>query len=147
MALKERLANDLKEAMKTKDQLRKDVITMIRSDIKQIEVDKRIELGDDGIIEIVSRQVKQRRDALEEFQKGGREDLVEQTQQELKILMEYLPEQLSEAEIERIVGETIDEVGASSIKEMGKVMAAVMPKLKGRADGKIVNQIVKQRLQ
>ncbi|SNT14912.1 hypothetical protein SAMN05446037_10452 [Anaerovirgula multivorans] len=146
MSLKERLAADLKEAMKNKDQLRKNVITLIRSDIKQIEVDKRVELEEQDIIEIISRQLKQRKDALEEFHKGGRQDLVEQTEQEVHYLLQYLPEQLSEEEITNIVKETISELGANSIKEMGKVMAAVIPKVKGRADGKIVNQAVKQQL-
>lgn len=147
MSLKERLANDLKEAMKSKDQLRKNVITLIRSDIKQIEVDKRVELEEQDIIDVISRQLKQRKDALDEFHKGGRQDLVEQTEQEVQYLLQYLPEQMSEEEITNIVKETISELGANSIKEMGKVMAAVIPKVKGRADGKIVNQVVKQQLQ
>ncbi|AOY77561.1 GatB/YqeY domain-containing protein [Clostridium formicaceticum] len=147
MSLKERLTNDLKEAMKTKDQLRKNVITLIRSEIKQIEVDKRVELEEQDIIEIISRQLKQRKDAAEEFEKGGRQDLVEQTQGEIAVLLQYLPQQLSEEEVTSIVEETISEMGVNSMKEMGKVMAAVLPKVKGRADGKTVNQIVKQQLQ
>lgn len=147
MSLKLRLSNDLKEAMKEKDHLRKNVVTMIRSDIKQVEVDKRVELNDEDVIDIISRQVKQRKDALEEFTKGGREDLVSETQEELNILMTYLPEQLSEEEIANIVSETIGEIQATTMKDMGKVMAALMPKLKGRADGKLVNQYVKQNLQ
>lgn len=147
MSLKERLANDLKEAMKTKDSLRKNVITLIRSDIKQIEVDKRIELQEQEIMEVISRQLKQRKDALEEFEKGGREDLIEETKKEIQYLLEYLPEQLSEEEVRNIVIDTISETGANSMKDMGKVMAAVIPKVKGRADGKLVNQIVRQQLQ
>ncbi|SDK37882.1 GatB/YqeY domain-containing protein [Natronincola ferrireducens] len=146
MSLKQRLTNDLKQAMKDKDQLRKNVITLIRSDIKQIEVDKRIELEDQDVIEIISRQLKQRKDALDEFQKGGREDLVAQAQQEAEILLQYLPEQLSEEEVIDIVKSVIVEIGANSMQDMGKVMAAVMPKVKGRADGKIVNQAVKKLL-
>ncbi len=147
MSLKEKLAEDLKQAMKNKDQLRKNVITMIRADVKQTEVDKRIELNDSDIIDIISKQAKQRRDALAEFEKGGRSDLMEQAQQEINTLLTYLPEQLSEEEIVKIVGETISEIGASSIKEMGKVMAAVLPKVKGKADGKLVNEAVKRLLQ
>ncbi|ABR49181.1 GatB/Yqey domain protein [Alkaliphilus metalliredigens QYMF] len=147
MSLKAQLANDLKEAMKNKDTLRKSVITMIRSDIKQVEVDQRIELNDEDIIEILSKQAKQRRDAAVEFRKGNRQDLVEEVQQELEVIMSYLPEQLTPEEVAQVVDETISEVGAASIKEMGKIMAAVMPKLKGKADGKIVNQIVRERLQ
>ena len=103
MSLKQRLADELKEAMKNKNQLRKNVITMIRADIKQIEVDKRVELTDDDIIEIVAKQAKQRRDSIEEFEKGGRHDLSDQAKQEVTVLMEYLPEQLSEEEIETIL--------------------------------------------
>ncbi|AKL95797.1 hypothetical protein CACET_c23510 [Clostridium aceticum] len=147
MSLKERLTNDLKEAMKNKDQLRKNVVTLIRSEIKQVEVDKRVELEEQDVIEIISRQLKQRKDAVEEFEKGGRQDLVEQTQGEISVLLQYLPQQLSEEEVTKIVKETISEIGANSVKEMGKVMAAVLPKVKGKADGKTVNQIVKQQLQ
>lgn len=147
MSLKQRLTDELKNAMKNKDQLRKNVITMIRADIKQIEVDKRVELTDDDVIDIISKQAKQRRDSIEEFEKGGREDLVEQAKQEVNVLMEYLPEQLSEEEIETIIKEVVTETGATSMKDMGKIMAAAMPKLKGRADGKVVNQIVRKILQ
>ena len=147
MSLKEQLNNDFKQAMKNRDQLRKNVITLIRSEIKQIEVDKRIELDDQGIVEILSRQLKQRRDSIEEFKKGNRQDLADQAEKEAKILLEYLPEQLSEEEITSIVKETIDEIGAQSMKDMGKVMANIMPKLKGKADGKLVNEIVKKQLQ
>lgn len=147
MSLKEQLNNDFKEAMRNRDQLRKNVITLIRSEIKQIEVDKRIELEEQDIIEIISRQLKQRKDALEEFNKGNREDLAKQAEEEAQILLSYLPEQLSEEEITKIIKETIAETGANSIKEMGKVMAAIMPKVKGIADGKLVNQIVREQLQ
>lgn len=147
MSLKEQLNNDFKEAMRNRDQLRKNVITLIRSEIKQIEVDKRIELEEQDIIEIISRQLKQRKDALEEFNKGNREDLAKQAEEEAQILLSYLPEQLSEEEITKIIKETIAEIGANSIKEMGKVMAAIMPKVKGIADGKLVNQIVREQLQ
>ena len=147
MSLKEKLNNDFKEAMRNRDQLRKNVITLIRSEIKQIEVDKRIELEEQDIIEIISRQLKQRKDALEEFNKGNREDLAKQAEEEAQILLSYLPEQLSEEEITKIIKETIAETGANSIKEMGKVMAAIMPKVKGIADGKLVNQIVREQLQ
>lgn len=147
MSLKERLASELKEAMKNKDQLRKNVITLIRADIKQIEVDKRVELSDEDIIEIISKQAKQRRDSIEEFEKGSRQDLVEQAKSEAELLMGYLPEQLSVEEIVIIIKEVVAEIGATSMKDMGKVMATAMPKLKGRADGKVVNQVVKDCLQ
>lgn len=147
MSLKEKLMNDLKEAMKEKQQLRKSVITLARAAIKQIEVDSRVEVDDEGVIEILSKQVKQKRDAIEEFTKGGREDLANEAKAEIDILMDYLPQQLTEEEVTKIVSQVVDEVGANSPKDMGKVMSALMPKLKGRADGKLVNQVVRQFLQ
>jgi uncharacterized protein YqeY len=147
MALKQRLMDDLKEAMKAKDKLRKSVITMVRADIKQHEIDNRVELDDDKIIDILSKQVKQKKDAIEEFHKGNREDLVNQAKDEIEILMEYLPQQLEEEEITKIVEEVIAKVGATSLKDMGKIMAKLMPEVKGRADGKVVNKIVRQFLQ
>ena len=147
MLLKERLIKDLKEAMKSRNQVWKNVITLIRSDINQIEIDKRIKLQEKDIIDIISRQMKQIKDALEEFEKAEREDLIKQTKEEIQYLLEYLPEQLSKEELSHIVRETIAEIGANSMKDMGKVMAATLPKIKGRADGKTVNQIVRQQLQ
>ncbi|MBS4535571.1 GatB/YqeY domain-containing protein [Clostridium sp. D2Q-14] len=141
MSLKIKLMDDLKLSMKNKDKVRKNSIIMIRSAIKQKEVDERIELDDNAILDIISKQVKQKRDSINEFKKGNRNDLVEQTQQEIDILMEYLPPQLSEEELETIVKKTIDEVGASSMKDMGKIMGKVMPQIKGRADGSLVNKI------
>lgn len=146
MSLKERLMADLKEAMKEKKRLRKSVITMVRASVKQYEVDHRVELADEDILDIIVKQVKQKRDAIEEFAKGDREDLVEEAKAEIDVLMDYLPQQLTEEEITQIVSKVIDEVGANSVKDMGKVMAALMPKVKGRADGKVVNKIVKQFL-
>lgn len=147
MSLKSRLQDDLKLAMKNKDTVKKSVVTLIRSAIKQYEVDNRVELEEDGVIDIIAKQLKQRRDSLVEFQKAGREDLIQQTEAEIEVLKEYLPQQLSEEEIEVIVKETIAEVGASLSKDMGKVMSAIRPKVKGRADGKLVNELVKKNLQ
>ncbi len=146
MSLKDKLMADFKTAMKEKDKTRKNVITMIRSSIKQYEVDKREEIDDQGIIDIIAKQLKQKKDAIEEFKKGHREDLIKETEDEINILLEYLPKQLTEEEIEHIVTETISEVGAQSPKEMGKVMSALMPKVKGKADGKLVSKIVKEKL-
>nr|WP_330397403.1 GatB/YqeY domain-containing protein [Maledivibacter halophilus] len=137
---------DLKSAMKNKDKIRKSVITLIRSDIKQYEVDNRTEIDDEGIIEIIARQLKQRKDALEEFQKGNRQDLVDESQKEIEILLTYLPKQLTEDEIREVVKATIDELGVQGPKEMGKVMGVLMPKLKGKADGKLVSKTVKELL-
>lgn len=147
MSLKQKLQEDLKTSMKNKDTLRKSVITLIRSSIKQIEIDKRIELNDDDIIDIISKQLKQRNDSLEQFLTAGREDLVEETRSEIKVLKEYLPQQLSEEELNEIVKQTISEVGATSMKDMGKIMSVIKPKTKGRADGKLINKLVKENLQ
>lgn len=146
MSLKNKLMEDMKTSMKNKDTLRKNTITMIRASIKQKEVDERIELDDKDIIDIISKQLKEKKNVIEEFEKGGRQDLVEQTEKEIEILLEYLPEQLTEEEIEEIVKEVIEEVNAKSVKDMGIIMKNVMPKIKGRADGGAVNKIVRKYL-
>lgn len=147
MSLKEQLFADLKAAMKEKDVVRKDTIQLIRSGILQIEKDNKVELDDEGVIEVISKQLKSRRDSLPDFEKSGREDLIEKLNREIEILLGYLPEQLSEEEIQKIVEEAITATGAASIKEMGKVMGMVTPKVKGRADMKIVGGLVKKMLQ
>ncbi|CEH33196.1 GatB/YqeY domain-containing protein [Romboutsia lituseburensis] len=147
MSLKQKLQEDLKSSMKNKDTVRKSVVTLIRASIKQYEVDNRVELDDEDIIDIISKQMKQRRDSLEEFAKANRQDLVSETESEIEVLKEYLPQQLSEEELNKIVKETISELGATSMKDMGKIMSAMMPKVKGRADGKQINELVKANLQ
>jgi hypothetical protein len=147
MSLKEQLFADLKTAMKEKDALRKDTIQLIRSGILQIEKDNKIELDDEGVIEVISKQLKSRRDSMPDFVKSGREDLIEKLKQEMDVLLSYLPEQLSEDEIRKIVKEAIDETGAATIKDMGKVMGLVTSKVKGRADMKVVGGFVKELLQ
>ena len=146
MSLKEKLMEDLKVSMRNKDSIRKNTIIMVRAAIKQIEVDERIELGDERILEIISKQLKEKKNAIEDFKKGERQDLVDLTEKEIEILLEYLPKQLTEDEVEKIVLETIDEVNAESIKDIGLVMKSVMPKVKGRADGNTVNKIVRKIL-
>lgn len=146
MSLAERLNNDMKQAMKNQDKFKLSVIRMIRSSIKNAEIDQRRELSEEEVLDIINRELKQRKDSLHEFQKAGRDDLVEQSQKEIEVIHEYLPAQLTEEEVKAIVQQTIQEVGASSKAEMGKVMGALMPKVKGRADGKLVNQIVQQSL-
>lgn len=138
--------DDFKQAMKDKDAIKKSTITLVRSAIKQIEVDTREDVTDEAVVEIIAKQVKQKRDALEEFKKGGRQDLVDEAEQEIDILMEYLPKQLTEEEVRKIVTSVIEEVGAVSPKDMGKVMPKVIGKTKGRADGKMVSQLVKEQL-
>ena len=146
MALKEKLAQDLKDAMRDKDVIRKNVVQLIRSNILQIEKDNKLTLDDDGVLDVIAKQLKQRRDSLPDYEKSGREDLISQLKTEMAILMEYLPAQLSREELEEIVKQAVAETGASSMKDMGRVMAAVMPKTKGRADGKEINSIVKNLL-
>lgn len=146
MSLKERLMNDLKTAMKTKDKLLKDTVTMVRAAIKQKEVDERRELSEEDVLDIITKQVKQKRSSIEDFKKGGRDDLAEQAENEIELLMNYLPSQLSEEEVEAIVKEAVETTNASTMKDMGKVMGALMPKVKGRADGNLVSQLVKKHL-
>ena len=146
MSLKERLADDLKSAMKDKNTIRKNVVQMVRAAILQFEKDNKVELDDEGVMEIITKQLKSRRDSLPDFVKSGREDLIEKLNKEIEILLSYLPEQLSEEEIAKIVEEAIAETGAASVKEMGKVMGIVNPKLKGRADMKVVGALVKKLL-
>lgn len=147
MALKEQLLADLKASMKAKDTVKKSTVTMIRAAILQVEKDNKVELGDAEIQEIIAKQMKQRRDALDEFKKAERDDLIAQTEAEMRVIEAYLPKQLTQEEIEAIVDETIKETGAESAKDMGKIMDALMPKVKGLADGKLVNQIVREKLQ
>lgn len=146
MTLKEQLMADLKDAMKSKDKMKKSVITMIRASIKQFEVDNRAELSDEQILDIMFKQVKQKRDAIVEFEKGDRADLVDEAKAEIEVLMNYLPKQLTEDEIRVLVKEAVEAVGATSPKDMGKLMGALMPKIKGKADGKVVNKIVREYL-
>lgn len=146
MSLKERLMADLKDAMKSKDKLRKDVITMVRAAIKQKEVDERVELEDADIENIISKQLKEKKSSIEEFKKGNRQDLVDQTNAEIEILLKYLPEQLSDEELKEIIKKVIDENEITSMKDIGKLMKNVMPLIKGKADGKQVNIIAKELL-
>ena len=146
MSLKEQLFADLKTAMKEKDTLKKDTVQLIRSGILQYEKDNKVELDDEGVLDIISKQLKSRRDSLPDYIKSGREDLIEKLNKEIESLLGYLPEQLSEDEIKKIVEEAIAATGAASVKEMGKVMGIVNPKVKGRADMKVVGALVKKLL-
>ncbi|WP_422660323.1 GatB/YqeY domain-containing protein [Paenibacillus sp. EC2-1] len=146
MNLSERLNEDMKQAMKSKDKFKLSNIRMVRSTIKNLEIDLKRSLDDSEVLDIIGREIKQRKDALQDFEKAGREDLAADAKAEIEFLSAYLPEQLSEEEIKVIVKQTIQETGASSKAEMGKVMSALMPKVKGRADGKLVNQVVQQFL-
>ena len=144
--LKEKLMSDLKEAMKEKQILRKNVVQMIRAAILQVEKDKQIELDDNQVIEIIAKESKKRKDSLSDYEKSGREDLIEQVKQEIEIIAQYLPKQISREEIISIVKEVIQETGATSIKDMGKVMKAAKEKMGAAADGKTINEAVKELL-
>lgn len=146
MSLKERLLEDMKVAMREKDVIRKNTIQMARSAVLQVEKDNRIILDDDGILDVLAKEVKKRRDSMPEFEKSGRQDLIDSLKIEIEVLLQYLPRQLTEEELEPIVRQTITEIGAATVKDMGKVMQAVMPKVKGKADGKMINQIAKKIL-
>ena len=146
MALKEQLMNDLKEAMKEKDIIRKNTVQMVRSSVLQHEKDNKVELDDEGVIEVIAKELKKRRDVLPEYEKSGRDDLIADMKKEIETLLAYLPKQLSREELEVIVKDAIASVGATSMKDMGKIMATVMPQTKGRADGKMINEIVKEML-
>ncbi len=147
MSLKERLMEDMKNSMKNKDTIRKNTITMVRAAIKQREVDERIDLSEEDILDIIAKQVKEKRVAIEDFQRGNRQDLVDLTNSEIDILLEYLPEQLSDDEVEKIVLDVINELNATSMKEIGLIMKTVMPRVKGRTDGNKVNNILKKIFQ
>ena len=129
MSLKERLKADMKEALKSKDKVKLSTIRMINSLIKNAEIEKRGELTDDEIVQLLMKYAKQRREAIEMYEKGGRPDLVEKEKAELAVVESYLPEQLSEEELRQIVTQAIQELGATSVKDMGAVMKAVLPKV------------------
>ena len=144
--LKEKLMDDLKLAMREKNEIRKNTVQMVRAGILQIEKDKGIVVEDDKIIEIIAKEVKSKKDALVDFEKGGRQDLVDQTNNEIGILQEYLPKQLSKEEIKEIVSKIVEELGATSIKDMGPVMKEAKAKIGAAADGRTINEVVKELL-
>ena len=146
MSLKEILLQDMKEAMKTKDTMRKNTIQLVRGGVLQIEKDQKVELDDEGVLDVIAKELKKRRDSLPDFEKSGRMDLIDSLNEEIQVLLGYLPAQLSESEIKTIVEETIGEVSAVTMKDMGKVMAVITSKIKGKADGKIVSSLVKELL-
>lgn len=144
--MKEQLLQDLKEAMKEKDTIKKDAITMLRASILQVEKDTQKTLNDDEICAIVAKEVKKRKESLKEYKDANREDIVEGLKKEIEVLSKYLPEQLSKEEIEKLVDQAIIESQATSMKDMGKVMSILRPKTAGKADGKLVSDIVKEKL-
>ena len=144
--LKEKLLEDLKECMKNKNTVRKNVVQMVRAAILQVEKDKQITLADNQIIDIIAKESKKRKDSLADYEKSGREDLIAQINEEIEVLAEYLPKQLSEEELENIIREVIEEQGATSMKDMGKVMKVAKEKIGAASDGKTINEVVKKLL-
>ena len=146
MGLEETLVEEMKQAMKSNDKLRLSTIRLVRTALKNKEIDLRKKLSDDDIFKVIQGMVKKGEESVDQFQMGGRMDLVEKERKEIEILKSFLPEPLSREEMLSIIDETIKETQASSLKDLGKVMKSVMPKLGGKADGKLVNELVKEKL-
>lgn len=146
MMLKEKLLEDLKNAMKEKNEIKKNTVQMVRAAILQIEKDKAVTLEDDQILDIIAKESKKRKDSLEDYKKGGREDIVAQVEEEIAVLSCYLPKQLTKEELIPMIQKMIEEVGATSMKDMGIVMKEAKQKIGTAADGKTINEIVKQIL-
>ena len=144
--LKEKLLEDLKNCMKEKNIVRKNVIQMVRAAILQVEKDRQVTLDDNQIIDIIAKESKKRKDSLADYEKSGREDLINEIKEEIEILAEYLPKQLSMEEVEAIVKEVIEAEGATSMKDMGKVMKAAKEKIGAASDGRTINEAVKKML-
>jgi len=144
--LKEKLLEDLKVSMRDKNVVRKNTVQMIRAAILQIEKDTGSVVDDNKIIDIIAKEMKKKKDAMQDFEKAGRQDLIDQTNEEMKVLEDYLPKQLSKEEIKEIVSKVIEEVGATSLKDMGIVMKEAKAKIGAGADGKTINEVVKELL-
>jgi hypothetical protein len=146
MTLKETLSEDMKSAMRAKDSEKLATIRLINAAIKQREVDERIELGDDQVLSVIDKMIKQRKDSITQFEAGGRQDLADQEKSEITVLAAYMPAQMSEAEVQAEVAAAVTQAGASGPQDMGKVMAVLKPKLAGRADMTAVSALVKAAL-
>ena len=144
--LKEKLLEDLKTAMREKNINRKNTVQMVRASILQVEKDKKIELNDDQILEVIAKEFKKRNDSLADYEKSGREDLISQIKEEMAVLEEYLPKKLSEEELTEKIKEIITQVGATSMKDMGNIMKTAKEQLGVTADGRMINEIVKKML-
>lgn len=146
MSLVDELKQDMITAMKEKDKERLTVIRMVKAGLDKERIDKKVEVNDELLIDVVNKQIKLRNDSIEEFSKAGRDDLVDATKKEVEILMKYLPEQLDLSEVEALIDEVIESTNATSQKDMGKVMKEISPKVKGRFDMKKVSEIIKSKL-
>ena len=142
--LKEKLMEDLKSAMKNKEEVRKNTIQMVRAGILQIEKDKGIQVEDDKILEIIAKEVKTKKDALKDFEKAKRQDLIDQTNEEIEVLQQYLPKQLSKEEIKAELEQIISKLGATTMKDMGAIMKEAKAKMGASADGKTINEVAKE---
>ena len=143
----EKLEKDMIDAMKNKEKERLTVIRMVKASLKQEQIDHKKEINDDLLIDVVNKQIKMRRDSISEFEKGNRQDLIDATQKEIDVLMEYLPEQLSRDEVVSIINDLFEEIQPEGSKDMGKIMKEAQGKLKGKADMKEVSTIIKEKLQ
>ena len=146
MGLEERLVEEMKQAMKSNEKAKLSTIRMIRSAVKNKEIDQRKPLDDEAILRVIQGMVKKSEESIEQFKAGGRTDLVEKETKEIEIMKSFLPQPLSREEVLEVIDQTIEETKASSLKDLGKVMKTVMPKLGGKVDGTLVNQLVKERL-
>ena len=146
MGLKEQLNENMKQAMRAKDKNRLSAIRMVRGAVRDKEINSKVELDDDGVLEVIASQIKKRKDALEQLRKSNRDDLVDAEMEQINILQDFLPAQLSTEEIEAAVTGAIEELGATSMRDMGKVMGTLVPQLRGKADNSVISQIVKQKL-
>ena len=148
MSLQERLTEDVKTDMKAREagKSRLSVLRMVKASIRNIEIDRKKELNDEDVLDVLAKEVKMRRDSMDDFRKGNRPDLVAALEEEIAILAEYLPAQLSEEEVRALVDQAVSQAQATTAKDMGKVMAILMPQVKGKADGKLVNTLVRERL-
>ncbi|QSZ28172.1 GatB/YqeY domain-containing protein [Aceticella autotrophica] len=146
MTLKDRIYKDMISAMKAKDAFKKNILSMVRASILQVEKDKGSILDDEGVINVISKEIKQRKEVLHDYEKGKRQDLIDKTKREIEIMLDYMPQQLTEEEIDKIVKSVINEIGVSNKNEFGRVMSKIMPLVKGRADGNTVKKIILQHL-
>ena len=146
-SLKQKIDQDMKEALKGKESLKLGVLRMLKSEIRYKEIEKRAELSGEELISVISSSVKRRRDSIQQFEKGGRDDLVSQEKAELEVILQYLPEQLTEEKLSRLIRQAIQDANATGPSDLGKVMKLILPQVKGKAEGKAIHQLVTSQLQ
>jgi len=146
MSIKDRLSAEMKDAMRARDSVKVSTIRMVLSSVKYKEIEKGGPLDDDGMVSVLATAAKQRKEAIEQYRKGGRDDLAEKESSELAVIESFMPQQMSPEEVEEVVKKAITDTGASAPKDMGRVMKELMPQLKGKADGKLINELVKKHL-